>query len=467
MEDVSRAKTLGELRESGHEPRSVRDEIRDNLLARLRAKQPLFPSMIGYQERVIPAIEHAVLAGHDMIFLGERGQGKSRMMRMLVDLLDEALPIVEGSEVNDDPLAPISKYARDRVAELGDATPIAWVGREARYSEKLATPDVTIGDLLGEIDPIKVAEGHYLADEATIHYGLIPRTNRGIFCINELPDLPERVQVGLFNVMEEQDFQVKGFKIRLPLDVLVVASANPEDYTRRGRIITPLKDRYQAQIRTHYPETRSLELQVAEQERRKPATDGLVVHVPEFVRQIVGELTVQARQSPDVSQISGVSVRASIANLETVVAAAERRALMLGEREAVPRITDLPAVAASMLGKLELEYAGTDTGEAEIFDKLLKRATKTVFDEVLSVEDLEPVLESFSEGWKIEVGADLPAQEYVEGLDNIHGLRAAVEKLAEDASPARAASAIEFVLEGLHLSNRLNKDVEGGRVLYR
>ena len=326
---------------------------------------------------------------------------------------------------------------------------------------------MTIGDLLGEIDPIKVAEGHYLADEATIHYGLIPRTNRGIFCINELPDLPERVQVGLFNVMEEQDFQVKGFKIRLPLDVLIVASANPEDYTRRGRIITPLKDRYQAQIRTHYPETRALELQVVEQERRKSESDGLVVHVPEFVRQIVGELTVQARQSPDVSQVSGVSVRASIANLETVIAAAERRALMLGEREAVPRITDLPAVAASMLGKLELEYAGTETSEAEIFDKLLKRATRTVFDELLSVEDLEPVLESFSEGWKIEVGAHLPAQEYVEGLDNIHGLRAAVEKLAEDASPARVASAIEFVLEGLHLSNRLNKDVDGGRVLYR
>jgi len=464
---VSRAKTLGELRESGYRLRSVRDEIRDNLVARLRAKETLFPSMIGYDERVLPAIEHAVLAGHDMIFLGERGQGKSRMMRMLVELLDEAVPIVEGSEVNDDPLAPISQYARDRIAEQGDATPVAWVEPEARYGEKLATPDVTIADLLGEIDPIKVAEGHYLADEATIHYGLIPRTNRGIFCINELPDLPERVQVGLFNVMEEQDFQVKGFKIRLPLDVLIVASANPEDYTRRGRIITPLKDRYQAQIRTHYPETRALELQVAEQERRRPETNGLDVHVPEFVRQIVGELTLQARQSPDVSQVSGVSVRASIANLETVRAAAERRALILGEREAVPRISDLPSMSSSMLGKLELEYAGTETGEGEIFEKLLKRATKTVFDELLSIEDLEPVLTSFSEGWKIEVGPNLPAQEYVEGLDNIHGLRAAVEKLGEEGSPARAASAIEFVLEGLHLSNRLNKDVEGGRVLYR
>ncbi len=464
---MSQPGSLGELRASGYRTRSVRDEMRANLVERLGRREPLFPSMIGYDERVIPAIEHAVLAGHDMIFLGERGQGKSRMMRLLVTLLDEAIPIVEGSEVNDDPFAPISQYGRQRVAELGDATPIAWIDRQARYGEKLATPDVTIADLLGEIDPIKVAEGRYLADEATIHYGLIPRTNRGIFCINELPDLPERVQVGLFNVMEEQDFQVKGFKIRLPLDTVVVASANPEDYTRRGRIITPLKDRYQAQVRTHYPETRALEIQVIEQERRTGSVDGIEVHVPDFVRQIVGELTVQARESPDVSQVSGVSVRASIANMETVIAAAERRALTLGEREAVPRISDLRSAAASMLGKLELEYAGTDTGEAEIFDKLLLRATKTVFDEILSVEDLEPVLQSFSEGWKVEVGDMLPSPEYVEGLDNIHGLRAAVEKLAEDATPARAASAIEFILEGLHLSNRLNKELEGGRILYR
>jgi magnesium chelatase subunit I len=273
--------------------------------------------------------------------------------------------------------------------------------------------------------------------------------------------------VGLFNVLEEQDFQIKGFKIRLPLDVLVVASANPEDYTRRGRIITPLKDRYQAQIRTHYPATRALEIQVAEQERTVATADGVDLHVPEFVRQIIGELTFQARQSPDVSQVSGVSVRASIANLETVIASAQRRALLLGEREAVPRISDLAAASSSMLGKLELEYAGADSTEADVFEKLTKGAIKTVFDEFLSIEDLEPVLESFSEGWKIEVGDQLPAREYVEGLDNITGLRAGVEKLGEAASPGRAAAAIEFILEGLHLSNRLNKDVEGGRVVYR
>ena len=242
--------TLGELRSSGYQPRSVREEMRRNLTERIRRGEPLFPEMIGYDETVAPAAEHAILAGHDMIFLGERGQGKSRMIRSLVSLLDERIPIVEGSEVHDDPLAPISRFARDRIEEHGDATPVEWVGRDDRYGEKLATPDVTIGDLIGEIDPIRIAEGRYLADETTIHYGLIPRTNRGIFCINELPDLAEKVQVGLFNVMEERDFQVKGFKIRLPLDVLVVSSANPEDYTRRGRIITPLKDRYQAQIRT-------------------------------------------------------------------------------------------------------------------------------------------------------------------------------------------------------------------------
>jgi magnesium chelatase subunit I len=445
----------------------VRDEVRANLVERIRGKVPLFPSMLGYDQSVIPQIENAVLAGHDMIFLGERGQGKSRMMRMLVELLDELIPIVEGSEVHDDPLRPISSFGQDRVAELGDATPIRWVGCDERYGEKLATPDVTIADLLGEVDPIKVAEGRYLADERTIHYGLIPRTNRGIFCINELPDLAERVQVGLFNVMEEQDFQVKGFKIRLPLDVLVVASANPEDYTRRGRIITPLKDRYQAQIRTHYPRTRALEIEVMEQERRLSSVAGAPVHIPSFMKEVLAELTLQARQSPEVSQVSGVSVRASIANLETLLATAERRALALAEPEAVPRVSDLPALEASTLGKFELEYGGEDADASAIFAKLLRRACKIVFDEFLAVRDLEPVLESFREGWKIEVGSALPSHEYVEGLDNIGGLRAAVEKLGQDGSPARIASAIEFILEGLHLSNKLNKELEGGRVLYR
>ena len=464
---MKQAKTVGELRESGYRSRRVRDELRANLIERVRGGQRLFPEMIGYEETVIPQIEHAILAGHDMIFLGERGQGKSRMIRMLTELLDEQIPIVAGSEVNDDPFAPISRFARQQIDEHGDATLIAWVGRDARYGEKLATPDVTTADLLGEVDPIKVAEGRYLSDETTIHYGLIPRTNRGVFCINELPDLPERVQVGLFNVMEEQDFQVKGFKVRLPLDVVVVASANPEDYTRRGRIITPLKDRYQAQVRTHYPPTRALETQVIRQESTRLSDAGIEIYVPQFLIDILAELTVQARQSPDVSQISGVSVRASIANYETLIAAAERRSLRLGEREAVPRITDLAAVASSMLGKMELEYSGAELQEGEIFTKLLRRAIKIVFDEAVQVDDLRPILESFEDGWKVEVGAALPSAEYTDGMDNIAGLRAAVQKLGEDGSPACAAAAIEFILEGLHLSNKLNKDVEGSRVLYR
>ncbi len=454
-------RTLGELRESGYRLKSLRDEIQANVQRRLRESVPLFPGIRGYDDTVVPAVENALLSGHDMIFLGERGQGKSRMIRGLVGLLDPEIAVVEGSEVNDDPFAPISRFARTRIEEQGDAAPIAWIGADERYGEKLATPDVTIADLLGEIDPIKVAEGRYLADETTIHYGLIPRTNRGIFCLNELPDLPERVQVGLFNVMEEQDFQVKGFKIRLPLDVVVVASANPEDYTRRGRIITPLKDRYQAQIRTHYPATRALEIQVMEQERRRPETGEIEVHVPSYLTEILAELTVQARQSPDVSQVSGVSVRASIANLETLIAAAERRSLRLGEREAVPRISDLPALAASTLGKLELEYSGAETREEEVFEKLLRRAVKIVFDERIQLDQLREIQESFEEGWKVEVGSTLPSSEYVDGMDNIAGLGAAVAKLGEPDTPACAASAIEFVLEGLHQSKKHKKEADG------
>ncbi len=463
---MGRPSRLGELKASGYRSRSVREELRANLIARIRNKQPLFPEMIGYADSVVPAIESAILAGHDMIFLGERGQGKSKMIRKLVELLDDFVPIIAGSEVNDDPCAPISRYGRDRVEQEGDATPIDWIGRAGRYGEKLATPDVSIADLIGEIDPIRVAEGRYLADESTIHYGLIPRTNRGVFCINELPDLAEKVQVGLFNVMEERDFQVKGFKIRLPLDVLVVASANPEDYTRRGRIITPLKDRYQSQIRTHYPPTRQLEIDVMKQERRKPRTQPVPLWIPDFVEQIVAELTIQARRSPDISQVSGVSVRASIANYETLLASAERRALRLGENEAVPRLTDLPGLRASMGGKIELEYAGTDKTESEILDNLVRRAVIEVFNELCASFDLDAVVRAFEDGWKVEVGDELPAREYADGVDNIAGLRKAVEQLGCGSSPPRIAAAVEFVLEGLHLANKLNRETSGSRVVY-
>ncbi len=450
-------RTLGELRRSGYRSRSVRAELRDNLLERLRSGKRLCEDVLGYDESVLPALENALLCGHDLIFLGERGQAKTRMIRSLVQLLDEWLPEVAGSEIHDDPFAPVSAGAKARVQELGDDTPIAWVHRDERYVEKLATPDVSIADLIGDVDPVKVAEGRRLSDELTMHFGLVPRTNRGIFCINELPDLTEKVQVGLFNVMEERDVQVKGYRVRLPVDVLVVASANPEDYTSRGRIITPLKDRYKAHIRTHYPVERSLELAIVEQEARLPELEGVRVHTPDFMKEIVGEFTFQARQSPDVNQTSGVSVRLSIANYETLVANAMRRSLRLGEPEAVPRISDLDALQASSTGKLELEYAGVDRSEAQVVDELVKKSVKRVFDERVPLEGVASVIESFEQGWKVEVSQAMRSEEYLAGLDEIAGLREAAARLAGGDSPARMASAIEFVLEGLHLSNRLNK----------
>jgi magnesium chelatase subunit I len=459
-------RTLGELRASGYRPRSVREELRANLLLRLRAGTPLFPGIVGYEESVIPAVENALLCGHDLIFLGERGQAKTRLARSLVALLDEWVPEVAGSEIHDDPLAPVSARARELVAEAGDACAVAWVHRDERYVEKLATPDVSIADLIGDVDPIKVARGRTLSDELTIHFGLVPRTHRGIFCINELPDLTEKVQVGLFNVMEERDVQVKGYRVRLPIDVLVVASANPEDYTSRGRIITPLKDRYKAQIRTHYPRTRELELAIVQAEAEIPELPGIGLCVPEFMREIVAEITLQARRSPDVNQSSGVSVRMSIANYETLAASALRRALRNGEDEAVPRISDLGALQASMSGKLELEVAGAERSEEELVRELVQRAVRIVFDERIPLEGMAPVVESFEKGWKVEVSAAMPAREYLAGLDQIAGLEAAAARLAGGSSPARLASAVEFVLEGLHLSNRLNTRAREQGALY-
>ena len=458
--------TLGALRRDGYVPRSVREEIQANLLAKLHRREPICEGILGYEDTVFPALENALLCGHDVIFLGERGQAKTRLIRSLVALLDEWLPEVAGSEIHDDPFAPVSAFARRLVAERGDETPIAWVHRDDRYVEKLATPDVSVADLIGDVDPIKVAEGRYLSDEETIHFGLVPRTHRGIFCINELPDLTEKVQVGLFNVMEERDVQVKGYRVRMPVDVFIVASANPEDYTSRGRIITPLKDRYKAQIRTHYPRTQALEQAIVAQEARMPATGGVSVHVPEFIREIVVEMTFQARHSADVNQTSGVSVRMSIANHETLLANAIRRALRTGEAEAVPRISDLPALVASTGGKLELEYAGIDTDEAEVINGLIQRAVRVVFDARVPLEGLASVVESFEQGWKVEVSEEMRSEEVLAGLDEIAGLRDAAALLAGGDSPARLASAIEFVLEGLHLSNRLNKDVRESGTLY-
>lgn len=452
--------TLGELKAGGYAPRSIRDEIRQNLLGKLRSGEPLFDGIHGYDDTVIPAVENALLCGQDLLFLGERGQGKSRLIRSLTALLDEWVPEIAGSDLHDDPMCPVSAYGREQLAKHGDAMPISWLHRDDRYGEKLATPDTSTADLIGDVDPMKVVEGRSLADELTMHFGLLPRTNRGIFCINELPDLTEKIQVALFNVMEERDVQIKGYRVRLPLDMVIVASANPEDYTSRGRIVTPLKDRYAAQIRTHYPRTRALELQVVEQEANVVGIEGIEVLLPEFMRNIIAELTFQARTSPDVSQASGVSVRLSIANYETLVANATRRAIRHGDGQAVPRVSDLGALKASMLGKLELEYAAGNRGEDEIVDDLGKRAVKAVFDHMTDdLDAYDAIVEAFNNGWMVDITDMSSSREFVEGMDKIEGLRKAALTLAGGDSAPQVASAIEFILEGLHLSNKLNKTV--------
>ena len=459
-------KTLGELKASDYRPCSVREEMRRNLIAAMEGGGSFFPGIIGYERTVLPNIENAILSGHDMIYLGERGQGKTRILRALVNLFDPAIPIIRGSEVNDDPYAPISKYAKEMVAKFGDDTQIDWVPRERRYSEKLATPDTTSAELIGEIDPIKVAEGRYLSDELTIHYGLIPRANRGIFAINELPDLAEKVQVSLFNILEERDIQIKGYKIRLPLDVLVVATANPEDYTSRGRIITPLKDRYSAHIRTHYPQTREVEMEIVEQEARWKERGGRTVILPVFMREIVAEMTFQARESPDVNQVSGVSVRMSISNLESLVSNAEKRAIRCKESEIVPRISDLSALVTTTDGKLELEYSAAEKSQDTIVQKLAQKAVLAVFEERLEVDQLEYLVANFQEGWWVEVSDTMPASDYIGHLSKLKGLKPGIEKLNIGESPGEMAAAIEFILEGLHLNNKLNREILDGRVIY-
>jgi magnesium chelatase subunit I len=459
-------RTLGELKHSGYRPRRLREEIRVNLLGKLRAGATLFHGIHGYTETVIPAIENALLCGQDLLFLGERGQGKSRLIRSLVELLDEWVPEIAGSEIRDDPFAPVSAYGKATLAKFGEETPIGWVHRSDRYGEKLATPDVSTADLIGDVDPMKVVEGRALSDEQTIHFGLLPRTNRGIFCINELPDLAEKIQVALFNVMEERDVQIKGYRVRLPLDVLLVASANPEDYTSRGRIVTPLKDRYAAQIRTHYPATRALELQVVDQEAHVAGIEGVQIFVPSFMKDIIAELTFQARASADVSQQSGVSVRLSISNYETLVANSLRRAMRHGDGHAVPRISDLGSLRSSINGKLEFEYGSTSRSESEIIDDLVKRASKAVFDELADLPSYKPIIDAFNQGWMVEVTDMTPPKEFVEGMDKIEGLRSAALRLAEGDSAPRVASAIEFILEGLHLSNKLNKTLSERGAVY-
>ena len=447
--------TLGALRESGYHVVSVREEMRRNLIAKIRAEEPVFPGIIGFDQTVIPQLENAILAGQDIILLGERGQAKTRLIREMVNLLDDRVPVIAGSELNDDPYHPISPDGKRIVAELGDDAPIAWIGRDERYSEKLATPDISIADLIGEIDPIKVAEGRHLSDETAIHYGLVPRTNRGIFCINELPDLAERIQVGLFNLMEERDVQIKGYRIRMPLDVFVVATANPEDYTNRGRIVTPLKDRYGAQIHTHYPRTLDEEIAIMQQERKRFPDEDRVV-VPDFMTEIVAEVTARARTSSEINQRSGVSVRVSISDYETIISNALRRSIRQGEAIACPRISDLPYLIASLGGKIELETFG-EGREDRLVEDLTKRATLAIFSRYCNPDDLDDIVTSFDLGNAVETGSSVPAAAYASALNNIHGLPVAVAILTgDDQRPEVQASAVEFLLEGLHLNRRLN-----------
>ena len=468
---MSRPSTIGELRVSGWESIPVAEELRKNAIARIREGEPLVEQVLGYEDTVLPQLENALVAGHDVIFLGERGQAKTRMIRSLTMLLDEWMPVIEGSEINDDPYNPVSAHAKALVAEHGDNTPIDWVHRDARYGEKLATPDTSIADLIGEVDPIKVAEGRYLSDELTLHYGLVPRTNRGIFAMNELPDLSERIQVGLLNVLEERDIQIRGYKVRLPLDVVLFASANPEDYTNRGRIITPLKDRFGSQIRTHYPLDVETEMTIVSQEAVLPPVDVADVRIPEFMLEIIAEFSQQARQSNQISQRSGVSVRLSVSNYEAVAANAIRRSLAAGEAIAVPRVVDLAAMAATTSGKIEVE-AFEDGSEGRIIDALVRSSVHTVFVDSIDPALHGPIVEAFENGVSVEVGPGVAPLEYLKLLDEVKALRPAVDALLDgddlDASePAVVASAVELILEGLHLGRRLNKNELGASSQYR
>ena len=455
-------RTLGELRASGHEFRTVKEELRDNLLDRLRAGGPRFPGIVGYDDTVLPEVERALLAGHDMVLLGERGQGKTRLIRGLVGLLDEWTPFITGSELHEHPYAPVTPAARRLARETGDLLPVSWWHRSERYGEKLATPDTSVGDLIGDVDPIKVAEGRALGDPETIHFGLVPRTNRGIFAVNELPDLAERIQVSLLNVLEERDIQVRGYQLRLPLDVLLVASANPEDYTNRGRIITPLKDRFGAEIRTHYPVALELETALVRQEA------ALVAAVPDHLIDVLARYTRAVRESPSVDSRSGISARFAIAAAETVAASALRRAGLRGEREAVARVCDTASVTSTLRGKVEFE-SGEEGRETEVLGHLLRVATAETFRDRLGGLDLSGFTDLVAEGAIIETGDLVSADELLGQIGTVPGLAKVLDRLGlgDAPSPGQAASGIEFVLEGLHLTRRLAKEMtDDGRTLY-
>jgi magnesium chelatase subunit I len=470
--------TLGELRATGASFRPVKAEIRANLLARLQAGEPTLPGLVGFEDTVVPEVERALIAGHDLVLLGERGQGKTRLIRTLVGLLDEWTPVLAGSELNEHPLRPISAWAHRQIAEHGDATPVGWLHRSDRFGEKLATPDTSVGDLIGDVDPIKVAEGRTLGDPETVHYGLVPRTNRGIFSVNELPDLAERIQVALLNVLEERDIQIRGYRVRLPLDLLLVASANPEDYTNRGRIITPLKDRFGAEVRTHYPIELADEIRLVHQEahtswQRTGGDDALAAPlVPEHLVEIIARFTRLVRDSSHVDQRSGVSARFAIAGLETLTASAVRRAALAGEARPVARVVDLPSIVPASRGKVEFSDAGSDPDderELEVLEHLLRQATAQTFRARCAGLDLTGLQEHFAGGETVETGELVPAPALLGQLGTIPRLAELLGRLGVpegEQSAEQAAAAVEFALEGLYLTRRLAKDTDGARTVY-
>ena len=471
---MSRPSTLGELKKSGYKVLPVKEEIRNNLIKKIQSGEQLFPEIIGYEKTVVPALINAILAKHDVILLGLRGQAKSRLVRQIPSLLDEFIPIIKGSEINDNPFAPVSKFGADQVVEHGDATEIEWIRRDSRFSEKLATPDVTIADLIGDIDPIKAATQrlHY-SHEGAIHFGLIPRSNRGIFAINELPDLQPRIQVGLFNILEEKDIQIRGFNIRIPLDVMIIFTANPEDYTNRGNIITPLKDRIDSQILTHYPRSIADAISITEQEawvRR----NGTEARVPHYFKEIIEHIAFEARKSEFVDQKSGVSARLTIAAMENLVSNAERRAILLNEKCIVPRICDLPHVLPGLTGKIELVFEGEQEGSIKVSRALIGKAVRAVFKQYFPdplqkrQKSQQPhddpeygkIVGWFESGNSLEVADDMPLAAYLTELDRVKGLRDFTRrhmKIDED-NKYELASAMEFVLDGLHQNSKIAKD---------
>jgi magnesium chelatase subunit I len=459
--------TFGELKQQVDHLPDVRTEMRLNLIRKLKNNEPLFSEVIGYDETVLPALINAILCGHNIMLLGERGQGKSRIIRSMIDFLDEEMPAIAGCPIHDSPFNPICSECKQKLKDMGDQLQIDYIPRDKRLIEKLATSDVSTADLIGEVDPIKVAQGRTLDDENSIHFGLVPRAHRSLFAINELPDLAEKIQVAFFNIMEENDFQIKGFPVRLPLDTFIVATANPEDYTSRGRIITPLKDRFDVQIRTHYPRERKDEIQIMEQETRILSLDGLPTFVPDFIKEILAEITFQARRSQEINQHSGVSCRVSIRSYEAIVGSALRRSLKFSEDIVVPRITDIESTFPAIAGKMEMEYEAVDDNQADIIVNLAKQAIKVVFDTHFKLEDLSSITDAFENGVSAEIAQNQPSIDYLPAFNIIPGIKDAAATLVDPANPAEASAAIEFILEGLHLSNKINREVIENRMVYK